>query len=775
MEQLRILINEDMPSDAELLEYEIRKAGFDFVSLKVETRDRFEAALRDFAPDLIISDYSLPIFTGLQALQLAKDHDPIIPFIIVTGALNEEIAVECMKAGADDYVLKDHLVRIGAAIKTSLEKKETMLEKQRAEQMLAVSERKFRAIFQNANDAILLLDGERFVEVNPMAERIYATCREELLNHSPFNFSPVEQPGGADSEALAKEKIRAALDGTPQSFEWRHLRADGSPFDVHVMLSPVAIEGKQLVLAVVRDITERKLMEQDLREGEARYRRLSHQFNALLDAIPDALLLQSRELEIVWANRAAIDFIGENDTGSAERHCYSLLHRTSVPHEKCPVVHSFRTGMPAKDIIPLPNDRVWEVRAVPVKNEAGEVENVIELGRDVTEMRKLEQQLVHAQKMEAVGQLAGGIAHDFNNIITAMIGYANLLLMRLGEDDPSRHFVEQMLVTAERAADLTQGLLTFSRKKVFNLQPVNFNDIVSGLRTFLDRIIGDDVEVKTELEPRDLIVMADSSRIEQVLMNLAANARDAMPGGGTLTIRATSCELGQGFVREHGYGEPGLYLCVEVGDTGIGMDEETQRKIFEPFFTTKEPGKGTGLGLSIAYGIIKEHGGYINVQSRPGGGSKFRIYLPLLEEPVHRLEISRIAMPEGGGETIILAEDDDTVLEMEAKLLETYGYKVIKAASGGEAIESFMSAMDEVRLLILDIMMPNKGGLEVAEAARRVRPDIRVLFNSGYPLDLLQKKGILEGNVHFFTKPIAPRELLRKVREILGDGPTADN
>lgn len=767
MDQLRILINEDVQSDAELLEYEIRRAGFNFVSTRVETRDGFLTALEEVKPDVIISDYSMPNFTGMQALMLAKEHVPFTPFIVATGALNEEIAVECMKAGADDYVLKDHPVRIGPALHAAMAKKSALLEKQRTEERMAGSERKFRAIFENANDALFLLDGDVFVECNPMAERMFAKSRDELLYHSTYEFSPLEQPEGGSSRELAADRLRATLGGTPQSFEWRYLRSDGTSFDVDVVLSPLGIEEKPLVLAIVRDITERKLMEKDLREGEEKFRRMSQEFNALLDAIPDSLLLQSRDLEIVWANRAAISYIGENDSGSDERHCYRLVHRTSCPHEGCPVLECFRTGMPAKNIVSLPDAKTWEVRAVPVKGENGEVENVIELGRDVTEIKKLEQQLVHAQKMEAVGQLAGGIAHDFNNIVTALIGYGNLLLMRLAETDPSRHFVEQILTTADRAADLTQGLLAFSRKKVFNLQPVNFNDVIMGFQSFLVRIIGDDVEVRLDLQARELIVMADSGQMEQVLMNLAANARDAMPDGGALTIKAARCELDAAYIAAQGYGEPGVYLLVEVSDTGAGMDEETVKKIFEPFYTTKEPGKGTGLGLSIAYGIVKGHRGYINVSSSPGTGSTFRIYLPLIEERLHKLEISKFTMPEGGDETIILAEDDETVREMEAKLLETYGYKVMTAADGGEALAKFLAAKDEVRLLILDIMMPNKGGLEAAAAARQLRPGIRVLFNSGYPLDLLQKKGILEGEVPFFTKPIAPRELLRKVREVL--------
>jgi signal transduction histidine kinase len=648
MQHLRILINEDTPADADLLEYAIRKAGIDFVSTRVETRAAFLGALQESTPDVIISDYSLPTFDGMQALELAKEHVPFTPFIIATGALNEETAVECLKAGADDYVLKDRMIRIGPAIEAALSKKKALLEKQRAEQRLISSEQEFRA-------------------------------------------------------------------------------------------------------------------------GEEKYRQLSQEYNTLLDAIPDSILLQSPGLEIVWANRAARENFRDTLTGSEERHCYKLMHETSAPHENCPVLECFRTGLPSKSVISVRGELTFEVRAVPVRNESGDLVNVIEICRDITEMKKLEQQLFHAQKMEAVGQLAGGIAHDFNNIITALIGYGNLVQMKMADDDPSLHYLDQMLTTAERAAELTQGLLAFSRKNEPNLQPMNVNDIIRTSERFLARVIGEDVKILCAIEEDPLIAVIDHSQVEQVLMNLATNARDAMPGGGTLSISTSRYEIDGNFVRRHGFGEPGWYVRVEVSDTGMGMGEKTRSKIFEPFFTTKEQGKGTGLGLSIVYGIIKEHGGYISVASSEGRGTTFSIYLPLREESLHEDKTKVIPAPEpaGGSETILIAEDDDWVREMTAKFLRDFGYTVLEAADGEEAAEKFAGAKDRISLLILDVLMPKKGGREVFEAASSLRPHIKALFNSGYPLDVLQSKGLLDADVNYYLKPIAPRDLLSRVREIL--------
>jgi len=769
VDTLRILINEDQPADAELLEYEIRKGGFEFTATRVETQEEFLAALECFRPDIIISDYHLPSFDGMQALTLAREHSPLIPVIIATGAMNEEVAVECMKAGADDYVLKEHLKRLVPAISIALANTNERKQKLLAEERLLSSERKFRTIFENANDAILLLEDTLIVDCNPMAERIFGCPREAMMGRPPYDFSPAFQKDGTSSRDLATEKIGKTLEGSSQYFEWRHLNSDGTPFDVDIGLSPVTIDGKPLVMAILRDITEKKRSELELRESEKKYKILSQEFNTLLDAIPDTILLQSREMEIIWANRAAIANFGDRAGENGDRHCYRLVHGTTEPYENCPVLQCLRTGVPAKSILPIRNDMIWEVRAIPVRDETGDMVSVIEIGRDITELKKLEQQLIHAQKMEAVAQLSGGIAHDFNNIVTALIGYGNLLLMQLPEDSPSRHFAEQILVTSERAAELTRKILAFGRKKVFNLEPLDISLLIGGLKSFLERIIGEEIEIQTDLSMENLIVAADGSQIEQVLMNLSTNARDAMPQGGVLSISTSRSELDTHFIDTHGYGEEGAYACIAVTDTGTGMDGATVKKIYEPFYTTKEPGKGTGLGLSIVYGIIKEHRGFISVDSVPGAGTAFRIYLPLIREEHQSPEIYEIPPHSGGTETILIAEDEDVVRKSTASFLAGFGYRVLEAVNGAEALEIFSASKGEVDLLILDVVMPDKGGREVAEAARLIRPDIRVLFNSGYPLDLLQYKGMLGEGVRFFTKPIDPRELLRKVREALDD------
>lgn len=771
MERLRILINEDLPSDAELLEYEIRRGGFDFVTSRVENREGFLEALEQFRPDLIISDYHLPCFDGMQALTLAREHSPLIPFIIVTGAMNEEIAVECMKAGADDYVLKEHLKRLVPAISVALANSHDRRQKVLAEERLMSSEKKFRTIFENANDAIVLLEDGLFIDCNPMAERLFGCSREALVGHSPDEFSPEFQNGGnLSSRDLAAEKLRKVQDGVAQYFEWRHLTVDGTPLDVEISLSPVQFDGRPLMMAVMRDVSQKKQVERDLRESEARFKALSQEFNALLDAIPDTILHQSRNLEIIWANRAAIASFGGRDALMEDRHCYRLVHDMSKPHENCPVLESFRTGMPAKSIMQIRGDLMWEVRAIPVRDDKGELVSVIEIGRDVTEFKKLEQQLIHAQKMEAVAQLSGGIAHDFNNIVTALIGYANLLLMQLPEDSPSRHFAEQILTTSERAAELTRKILAFGRKKVFNLEPVDISELISGMTSFLERIIGEEIEVRISLSRETLTVPADCSQMEQVLMNLATNARDAMPDGGMLSISTSRCELDHVFIDSHGFGEEGSYACIAVSDTGTGMDADTVKRIYDPFFTTKEPGKGTGLGLAIVYGIIKEHKGFITVHSVPGAGTTFRIFLPLIPRQTQKTDFHQVPPSPGGSETILIAEDDDGVRRSAVNFLAGFGYRILEASDGAEALALFSRYQDEIDLLILDVVMPDKGGREVAESARRIRPEVKVLFNSGYPLDLLQHKGILGKDVHFFTKPIEPRELLAKVRRVLDEG-----
>ncbi len=406
----------------------------------------------------------------------------------------------------------------------------------------------------------------------------------------------------------------------------------------------------------------------------------------------------------------------------------------------------------------------------------GSISGLVFVAVDITErkraekaLKKVQAQLLQSQKMEAIGQLAGGIAHDFNNLLTSIIGNSNLLMMKMAADEPLRAYVDQILSSAESAAKLTQSLLAFSRKQIISLKPHRLDEIVKNTEKLLLRLIGEDIELNVVFAERDITVLADNGQIQQILMNLATNARDAMPNGGILTIATDTVEITREYEIIHGYGKPGKYAVLSVTDTGIGMDEETRRRIFEPFFTTKGVGEGTGLGLAIIYGIVKQHKGYINVYSEPGKGTTFKIYLPMITSKVEEHE--PIKMPDlkiaGGTETLLLAEDNPKTRNTIKTILEDYGYRVIEAEDGEDAIEKFRQNKETIRLFILDVVMPKKNGKDVYEEIKQEVPDIKAIFTSGYTSDIVHRKGILEEELEFISKPFSPGELLRKVREVL--------
>jgi PAS domain S-box-containing protein len=514
-------------------------------------------------------------------------------------------------------------------------------ERKEAETRLARSEQKFRAVFEGALDAIFLMSKEAvYLDCNPAACVLFACCKGDIIEKNPRLFSPPFQPDGVDTREKASEVVAGVLAGRSQSFEWRHLRADGAEFDSVVALSSLELEGEPLLVAIVRDITQRK---------------------------------------------------------------------------------------------------------------------------------SLEEQLYQSQKMEAVGQLAGGIAHDFNNILTAMFGYVHLLNVRMSQDDPFRRHINQIDDLVKRAAELTSGLLAFSRKQVMVRNHVDLNETITGLLRMLKRLFKANIELRVEISPERIIVLADRGKLEQVIMNLVTNARDAIAAGGTIIIR-TSVGAAHGGIQTGGMPDPACnYACIAVSDTGCGMDEDTKRKIFEPFFTTKEVGRGTGLGLAIVYGIVKQHNGFIHVDSEPGRGTEFRIFLPLANIPEmrERSMSGQCTFPPGGSETILLAEDDSTLNQLYRELLEEMGYGVIAAADGEEAVEAFKKQGDGIALLILDVVMPKLNGKGVLDCARAARPDIKALFLSGYSADVLQEDDIHCGEVEILMKPITPNELLGKVREML--------
>ncbi len=410
-------------------------------------------------------------------------------------------------------------------------------------------------------------------------------------------------------------------------------------------------------------------------------------------------------------------------------------------------------------------ERIIAWYSTVLTDEAGTGAGTLSSGEDITDRKRLEDQLRHAQKMEAIGQLAGGVAHDFNNILSAIMGYASLLQMKMKGDDPLKFNVDQILSSSERAARLVQGLLAYSRKQIINPRPIDLNAIVRNVARLLDRIIGEDIELEIIPSPSPVTILADSVQMEQVLMNLATNARDAMPSGGSLIIK-TTIEKRSNVSAASDDSTP-EYAVIAVSDTGTGMDAKTREKIFDPFFTTKEVGKGTGLGLAMVYGIIKQHGGDITVYSEPGHGTTFKMYFPRIPAPSGEAIPTMSAALSGGTETVLLAEDDPGVRNITRSMLENFGYAVIEAEDGEEAVQKFHKNKDAVRLVILDVILPKKNGQTVYEEMKRIQPGLRAVFMSGYTADIIQKKGILGLEMDFISKPASPPELLRKVRDVL--------
>jgi PAS domain S-box-containing protein len=518
-------------------------------------------------------------------------------------------------------------------------------------------------------------------------------------------------------------------------------------------------------IETLMDVTSIVVLERQLEKSKEQYRKL-------YDDAPDMMHSIDRNGNIIICNRTEAQILGYEMEELAGRPQKDII----VPEERdvCnSKMNSLKTtGFFEGELTLLSKDgrRIPVfVRSRAIYDQDGAFLMSDAILRDITEKKSLETQLFQAQKMEAVGLLAGGVAHDFNNILTAIVGYGNLLLMKT-PDGPARGYVEQILAVTERAANLTQGLLAFSRKQIINPKPTHLNDVIRHLEKILTRVIGEDIELRVFLAPREAAVMADAGQIDQVLMNLATNARDAMPDGGMLIIETELVKFDEDYVRRHAFAQPGRYMLISVADTGQGIDAKTREKIFEPFFTTKAVGKGTGLGLAMVYGIVKQHNGYINVYSEQEKGTTFKIYLPVIEQEVEKFEVAVLPPVAGGSETLLIAEDAAMLRELTKKILEEYGYRVVTAESGEDAIEKY-KANPDVSLLILDVIMPGKNGKEAYAEIRRLRPDIKALFTSGYTANIIHKKGILDSGTEFISKPFSPNAFLRKVREVLDKNP----
>ena len=639
-------------------------------------------------------------------------------------------------------------------------------ERKRAEAALRESEAFKNRILENSPDCIKVLDLEGrllFMSKGGM-ERLEIGDAAPLLNSQWVEFWQ-----GEDKQK-ACAAIEAARAGGIGRFSGFYPTATGKPKWWDVLVTPLldASGAPEKFLSISRDITEHRRADEALRLAEEKYR-------SIFENAVEGIFQTTSDGRYISANPALARIYGYESSREMIEAATDIRGQVYVDPERRneftrmlkehDAVTGFESQVHRKDC-----GMIWiSESARAVRDRQGALlcyEGTVE---DITERKRLEHQLIQSQKMEAIGRLAGGVAHDFNNVLTAIMGYSELLLSGTGSEESRRRHTEQIKKAAERAASLTSQLLAFSRRQVLTMRVLDLNDVVAVLEPMLRRLIGEDITLVTVPDLELERTRADMGQIEQVIMNLVVNARDAMPRGGTLTIETANVELDQAYVDRHGLVPPGAYVKLTVSDTGCGMDAETQSYIFEPFFTTKEPGRGTGLGLSTVYGVIKQSGGYIWVYSEPGQGTTFKIYLPRVEDAVKISEPGVVsAESPRGTETVLLAEDDEGVRELAGGALERRGYSVLMACGGEEALLISGRHAGPIHLLVTDVVMPGISGRELAERLVPLRPDMKVLYMSGYTDDAVVRYGVLVEEAAYLQKPFTPDVLLQRVRQMLG-------
>jgi PAS domain S-box-containing protein len=897
---LRVLNIEDSERDAMLLARHLSRAGYKIISERVDTSAAMKVAVESKEWDIILCDYAMPQFSAPEALELLKETGIDIPFIIISGTIGEEVAVEAMLGGAHDYLMKDNLTRLVAAIERELQEAANRRARRIAEAALRESEDRYRDLVENSRDLICTHDLRgRILSINETAAKSLGHKQRFLIGRDICDAIMYEFEEGFDGyiTALLQDGI---VQGTVP------IKTKSGETRMWNYTNTLRTEGvaEPIVRGMAHDVTLQKQAEESLKASEAELRAL---FAAMTDVI---LVLDDKGRHLKMApSRPVVGYKSENErigktlheVFSEENAGFFLEHITRALNEGC--MHRTEYSLPVGEseiwfegsVSPMTeNSVIWVARDITERKQAEKEQarlnnqlqsqrerlnnivgsipgvvweawgdpnsvsqqsnfvsdylevmlgysveewlstpnfwisiihpedkeqvasavaasfisgegNILEFrwfskdgrtvwvesnfvvirddeGRpaglrgvtiDITKRKMLEEQFRQAQKMEAIGQLAGGVAHDFNNLLTAIIGYSQLTLASLNKSDPLRSYIEEIQSAGSRAASLTNQLLIFSRKQVLQPRVLDLNAIVTDMNKLLRRLIGENIKLEANLEPELGCVKADSGQIEQVIMNLVVNARDAMPQGGQLSIETANINLDIEYAKSYIGITPGSYVMLAVSDSGSGMDKQTQARVFEPFFTTKEQGKGTGLGLSTVYGIVKQSEGSIALYSEPGQGTTFKIYLPrvdmapgtgvVCEQLVSREQIASQAQ---GWETILLVEDEETVRNLAHRILQKEGYTVLEASNSGEALLICEQYEGPIHLIITDVVMPKMSGQQLVKRLAPLRPEMKTLYMSGYNDDAILHAG-LSTQESFLRKPFMPDSLLLKVREAL--------
>jgi two-component system cell cycle sensor histidine kinase/response regulator CckA len=721
--------------------------------------------------ELIVPPAQRPLHVRGLADFLATGQGPI---------LDKRLEMSAVRADGSEFPAELSVTRIqnsGRPLFTGFVRDVT--ERKRAEETLHRSERNFATLVEKSLQGIAIFQGQRLVYANPAqcahmgypVEELQAMSREQLL----ALVHPLDRP-------ITDERARKRLAGKDVSseIELRIVRKDGVTRWTHSFNNAIEFNGLPAILSTTIDITERKRAEEAMRRSERLLRQV-------LEALPVGVVVTNLAGDIILGNPASARIWGGTIIDGAERRAKSKGWRHGTGERIGPddwaSRRAFTDGLSSiNELIDIESfDGVRKIiknSAAPIRDDDQAISGAVVINEDVTDVLRLEDQFVQAQKMEAIGHLAGGVAHDFNNLLTIINGYSEIIKTQLPADSPVRALVHEIGQAGERAASLTRQLLAFSRKQVLEPKVLNLNAVVTDAATMLQRLLGEDLELNTVLEPGLARVKADPGQIEQVLMNLAVNARDAMPQGGKLTIETANTDLDDSYTRAYPDLRPGPYVALTVSDTGTGMGEATKARIFEPFFTTKGPGKGTGLGLATVYGIVKQSNGHVAVYSEVGQGTTFKIYLPVVEEVISSGKSSAgLNAMLRGTETILLAEDEPALRALVRHVLTINGYTVLEAGQGDLAIRIAEAYKGTIHLLVTDVVMPVMSGRQLAERLVAIRPGLKVLYLSGYTDDAVVRHGILQAETAFLQKPFTPSSLAAKVREVLDqrgvEGPPA--
>ena len=753
---IRILHLEDNVSDVELIRATLESQNIDCEILHVKGQKDFENAVNHSSFDLILSDYSVPSYNGFAALNFARKKNTTTPFILVSGTLGEEEAIESLKSGATDYIVKQRLVRLGPAIRRALDDAKALTERERTEENLRKSEERFQFVARATNDVFWDWD----LRTNSVwwSEAFQKAFGDRTENIEPGIESRYNRLHPEDEKRVVSG-IEAAIRAGDQywSSEYRFRRSDGQY--VHILDRGYVIHDPSKkpvrMIGAMLDITERKRAEERIREQAA-----------LLDKAQDAICLNDMSQKILYWNKSAERLYGWTAEEAVGKNSHDLLFQGELAGQMDAIRNLIRRGewkgelhQVAKGGKKLEIESRWTL----MRDERGQPKSILVINTDVTEKKQTEAQLFRTQRMESVGALAGGIAHDLNNALAPILMAAEMLRSELTSED-GRQMLDVMKKSAERGADMVRQILSFSRGVGGEHKILQFKHLISEIEKFARSTFPRSIEVQTHLGESLFPISGDATQLHQVLLNLCINARDAMPNGGILRIEARNAKPDETY---SGSTVQGRHIVLEVSDTGQGIAPELLAKIFEPFFTTKEIGKGTGLGLSTVVGIVKTHGGFIDVSSVVGKGTTFRVFLPAAVGERQAAEQKRPVLPSGSGELVLLVDDEVAILEMTKLILESYNYRILSAKDPLEAIDLFKKHSADIKVVITDMMMPVMNGPELVKHLREMNPDLKVIGTSGLGsgAELAQAARLIVQT--FLTKPYRPETLLLQLNQML--------